>query len=197
MSGVRLIKSTPRSSCLSRGDSPAGSRKGRPAIPSIALGAMASAMLIAGLSGCKSMPTAPVAQQPTCDSITTVHESKHGNIDRTCEALRAAIEAKGLKCLKIRDTTESVAKGGIQLDRQVRVIEWCKSQYAHDMLKDNPEVSALLPCAFGIYDGDDGKVYISALNMRLIGNVFGGSIARVMGGPVARKQAAILAAHTR
>jgi len=77
------------------------------------------------------------------------------------------------------------------------VIEWCKAQYAHDMLRDNPEVSALLPCAFGVYEGDDGKIYISALNMELMGRAFGGAVAEVMGERVSRNQAWILAAHVR
>jgi len=171
--------------------------KRRSPIVTMFSGLIAGALLITGLSGCRALSGASSGLQPSCDALVTVHESRYRGVDQTCEALKTAIEAEGLKFLKIRDTTASVIKGGVQLDRQVRVIEWCKAQYAHDMLRDNPEVSALLPCAFGVYEGDDGKIYISALNMELMGRAFGGAVAEVMGERVSRNQAWILAAHVR
>ena len=44
-----------------------------------------------------------------------------------------------------------------------------------------------------LYDSD-GKVYVSELNVRLLGMMFGGTIAEVMGGKVAPEEEQILAA---
>jgi len=134
------------------------------------------------LSGCQSMPGKMVA----------VHQSKYQDVDQTCRALKTAIEAQGLKCLAIRNLNKSMAKHGVHLDRQVRVVEFCKADYAHDMLKDTPEVCTLMPCTFGVYEGDDGKVYISSMNQYLMGKMFGGTITRVMDGNVVQDQAKIL-----
>ena len=56
----------------------------------------------------------------------------------------------------------------------------------------NPEVSTLMPCAWGVYKGDDGKVYISGMNMGLTGKLFGGNIAKVMGSSVSKDEKAML-----
>jgi len=150
----------------------------------VLVGLVTGAGLIA-LTGCQSMAV----------RMVTVYESKYQDVDRTCEALKAAIEAQGLKCPAIRNLTKSMAKCGVHLDRQVRVVEFCKADYAHDMLKDNPEVCTLMPCTFGVYEGDDGKIYISNMNQRLMGKMFGGSVAKVMSERVAQDEARILEAH--
>lgn len=175
---------------------PAGFLSGHIPAPVKLVGLTFCAILISALTGCAVLPKTLGKAQPVHQKLVTVHKSNYQDIDRTCAALQEAIEAEGLRCLNVRNTTQSVIKGGIPLDRQVRVIEWCKAQYAHDMLKGSPEVSVLLPCAFGVYRGDDGTVYVSALNMELVGKLLGGAVADVMGEQVSRNQAAILTAHT-
>ena len=77
---------------------------------------------------------------------------------KTCEKLKAAIEAAGWSCPAIRDMNTSMAKHGVQHDRPVRIVELCQADYAHDILSGNPGVSTLMLCAFGVYEGADGKV---------------------------------------
>ena len=144
-------------------------------------------VLLSVLSGCASPPA----------RVTMVRESRYADVDETCRALRKAIEAEGMKCLTVRNTTKSVHDGGLEFDRQVRVVEWCKAEYARDMLVGTPEISALLPCTFGVYEGDDGKVYISAIDMERMGRMYGGTVAAVMGEKVSRNQATILDSQAR
>ena len=87
----------------------------------------------------------------------------------------------------------SMAKQGVEFNGKVRLVELCKAEYAHDVLETNPEVSTLMPCAFGVYEGADGAVYISGMNMGLMGKLFGGRIAEIMGNKVAHDEHAILA----
>lgn len=124
--------------------------------------------------------------------MLTIHESRYSDVDQTCQELRKAIEATGWNCPAIRDMNKAMAKHGIQFDRPVRIVELCKGEYAHDVLQDNPEVLTLMPCAFGVYQGQDDKVYISGMNTGLMGKMFGGTIAEVMGTRVARDEVAIL-----
>ena len=81
---------------------------------------------------------------------------------------------------------------GVIMRRQVRLVELCKADYAKDILTTNPEVSTLMPCAWGVYEGEDGKVYVSGMNMGLMGKIFGGNIAKVMGGSVAKDELSML-----
>jgi uncharacterized protein (DUF302 family) len=49
-----------------------------------------------------------------------------------------------------------------------------------------------MPCTLAVWEGDDGKVYLSKMNMSLMAKMFGGNIAKVMGGNVAQDEHAIL-----
>jgi len=164
----------------------ASSGKWKEPIIFMLVGLVTGAGLIA-LSGCRSMP----------GRMVTVYESKYQDVDRTCEVLKAGIEAQGLECMAIRNFNKSMAKHGVHLDRQVRVVEFCKADYAHDMLKANPRVCTLMPCTLGVYEGDDGRVYISSMNQQLMGNMFGGTVAKVMDERVAHDMSSFLHDHVR
>ena len=136
--------------------------------------------------------TALVAWKAMPGMMLTVHESKYSDVASTCEQLKKAIEANGWHCPAIRDMNKAMARHGIQFDRPVRIVELCKADYAKRVLSTNPEVSTLMPCAWGVYEGADGKVYVSGMNMGLMGKMFGGTIAEVMGGKVSKDEQAML-----
>jgi len=124
--------------------------------------------------------------------MLTVHQSRYDTVEKTCEELTKAISEEGWNSPRVRKTTESIAKHGENLSREVRIVELCNEDYAKRVLTDNPEVSTLMPCAWGVYEGDDGNVYISGMNMGLMGKMFGGTIAEVMGGHVAEDEQEML-----
>ena len=43
----------------------------------------------------------------------------------------------------------------------------------------------LTPCVIAVHESDDGKVQVSSRNTGLMGKMFGGNVAVVMGGAVA------------
>ena len=147
----------------------------------LALGAMMTGMMI-----WKSMPK----------MMISVHQSKYATVEETCEKLKEAINTNGWKCPGIRNMNKSMAKHGVIMKSQVRIVELCNAQYAKDVLLTNPEIATLMPCAWGVYKGEDGKVYISGMNMGLMGKMFGGNIAKVMGGNVAGDEKKMLEAVT-
>lgn len=130
--------------------------------------------------------------QPIPEPLLDVRESRYGDVDKTCEAIRTAIETKGFHCKGILNLNNAMAKHGVHLDRQVRVVQFGRASFAHDILKDKPETSALMPCGFGVYEGDDGKCHISGLNRVVVGRILGGAVADVMGKKVAQDLSAAL-----
>ena len=124
--------------------------------------------------------------------MLVTHKSRYQSIEETCQQLKTAIEANGWSCPAIRDMNMTVSQKGVQMDRRVMIVELCKAEYAKDVLSTNPEVSTLIPCAWGVYEGDDGNVYITGMNMGLMGKMFGGNIARVMGASVAKDEKRML-----
>ena len=117
--------------------------------------------------------------------MLVTHKSRYQSVEETCQQLKAAVEANGWSCPAIRDMNMTISQKGIQMDRRVMIVELCKAQYAKDVLSTNPEVSTLMPCAWGVYQGNNKNIYITGMNMSLMGKMFGGNIARIMGGSVA------------
>ena len=140
-------------------------------------------ILLSGLLAWLFMPT----------MMLTMHKSKYASVDETCTALKDSITSAGWVCPAIRNMNASMAKQGIEFSGEVRLVELCKANYAQAVLETNPEVSTLMPCAFGVYKGADGAVYISGMNMGLMGKMFGGRIAEIMGSKVAHDEHRILA----
>ncbi|MEW6711984.1 MAG: DUF302 domain-containing protein [Candidatus Riflebacteria bacterium] len=124
--------------------------------------------------------------------MITVHESRFASVEETVSRLQEAISKNGWSSPMVRNMNEAMEKGGHPSSRTVRLVELCKAQYAKEVLETNPEVSTLMPCAWGVYTGNDGKVYISGMNMGLMGKLFGGNIAKIMGGSVAAEEHAML-----
>jgi uncharacterized protein (DUF302 family) len=120
--------------------------------------------------------------------IVDIRRSPYTDVDRTCEALCEALEARGFANKGVLNINQSMAKHGVQLQRQVRVVQFGRSKYAHEMLLENPEVSAFMPCRFGVYEGDDGGVYVSGVNKVLMAQMFGGAVRDVMGKKVAHDE---------
>lgn len=59
----------------------------------------------------------------------------------------------------------------------------CNPRYASTILSNDADrgVTAFMPLAIGVYEDKNGQVYVSHLNVGLLGMMFGGTIADVMG----------------
>lgn len=124
--------------------------------------------------------------------MLSVHESRYDTVEETIQKLAATIKANGWSVPAVRSMNKSIEKNGLTLKRQVKLVELCNAKHAKAVLETNPEVSTLMPCSWGVYEGNNGKIYISGMNMGLMGKMFGGNIAKVMGNTVAKEEHKIL-----
>lgn len=124
--------------------------------------------------------------------MLVARQSRYNSVKETCKQLKIAIESNGWECPAIRNMNMAMGKQGVEMEKQVWIVELCNAEYAKDVLMTNPEVSTLMPCAWGVYKGKDGKIYISGMNMGLMGKMFGGNIAKVMGGSVSKDEEQML-----
>ncbi|MBN2138439.1 MAG: DUF302 domain-containing protein [Sedimentisphaerales bacterium] len=118
-------------------------------------------------------------------------ESKLG-FDETVAALEASIKANGWVVSNTIDMNQSMAKHGVEFKPRVKLVKLCKAEYAQSVLATDRHISTMMPCTFGVWEGDDGKIYVSKMNMGLMAKMFGGNIAEVMGGHVAEDEEKIL-----
>jgi uncharacterized protein (DUF302 family) len=72
----------------------------------------------------------------------------------------------------------------------VTLINICQPEHAATILNDEASryISIMMPCTISVYEKADGATYVATMGMRLMGKMFGGVIADVMGGKVADEE---------
>ena len=119
-------------------------------------------------------------------------DPSYSGFDATVEMLEKRIKQNGWAVQSVIDLNASLEKHGQFLKPRVKLINLCHPEYARDVLTTDRYISTMMPCTFGVYEGDDGRVYLSKINMDLMAKLFGGNIAKVMGEKVAADEKKIL-----
>ncbi len=119
-------------------------------------------------------------------------------VDDTVARLQDTIKAAGWSLQSIERLDEKLQEKGQTGIRPTRLINICRADYAGPILRDDHahKASVLMPCTIAVYQKEDGRTYVATMNAGLMGRLFGGVIAEIMGGPVARDQDGFLAALT-
>ena len=111
-----------------------------------------------------------------------VHKSPQ-NYDNTIATLKEEIAKKqNWKVPAVSDFQKNIQDAGHGPITRVGTVALCNPLYASQILEDdqNRKVTALMPLGIGVYEDKHGQVYISELNVGLLGMMFGGTIADVM-----------------
>ncbi len=113
--------------------------------------------------------------------MLVVRESKF-DVDKTVAEIQKAAAKNGWQVPKVYDIQASLKNAGYKDLPPVKIMSLCQPDHAHNILKENADrkVTAIMPCRIGIYQDNNGKVYISGMNMGLMSKVFGGNIAKVI-----------------
>ena len=112
--------------------------------------------------------------------------------DETVEALQERIAEAGWVVSGVSSMNQSLAKQGVDFKPRVTQVKLCRPDYAESVLTTDRYVSVMMPCQFSVWEDDGGTVYLTKMNMGLMGKMFGGNIADIMGGRVAVDEEQIL-----
>ena len=114
--------------------------------------------------------------------MIVTRESKLG-FDETIAALEKRIPEHGwvISGDQLIDMNKSMAKHGVTFKPRVKLVKLCNAEYAKSVLTSDRHISCMMPCSMAVWEADDGKVYLSEMNMALMAKMFGGNIAKVMG----------------
>ncbi len=118
------------------------------------------------------------------------YESRTG-FDETVSALQRSIGNSGWVVTSVADVCHEADPNETLLPR-VKLVSMCKPEYAEIVLRTHPDIAAMMPCTFAVWEGGDGKAYISKTNMTVIARLFGGRVSDVMGHRVAWDEKIIL-----
>ncbi|MDP8262477.1 MAG: DUF302 domain-containing protein [Candidatus Ancaeobacter aquaticus] len=125
--------------------------------------------------------------------VLLVKESKY-TIDETIKHLAKAIEKEKWHVLVESDVNESLSRAGVKLKPKIKIIKFSKAEYAKEILEDHRELACMMPPSIAVYEGEDGKVYISKMNMGLIAKIYGGVVNKIMGEKISVDENRIISA---
>ena len=111
-------------------------------------------------------------------------------VDKISEnALQAGWVVAGVKPLH-----KSVKKHGGGDVLPVMLVNLCQAHHASSILNQDSDrvVSVMMPCTISVYQKQDGKTYIGYMNAGMMGKMFGGNVAEVMG-TVSQQQQSFIA----
>lgn len=136
-----------------------------------AAGGVLVGMLLMGLIVWFTMPSL----------MLITHKSSRG-YDDTVAVLGEALQKKqDWRVLTVNDYQKTTASFGAM--ERVGSMNICNPRYASKILANDADrgVTAFMPLALGVFEDKKGQVYVSQLNVGLLGMMFGGTIADVMG----------------
>jgi uncharacterized protein (DUF302 family) len=113
--------------------------------------------------------------------ILVKHKSKL-SYDETVTVLSETLTMKqDWHVLNVNDFQKNT-KDFVNLER-VGSIDICNPRYVSKILSEdkNRGVTAFMPLDIGIYEDKKGQVFVTQLNVGLVGKMFGGTISKVMG----------------
>jgi uncharacterized protein (DUF302 family) len=77
-------------------------------------------------------------------------------------ALQTAVQANDFGVMQVHNLKETMAKKGVEFERECLIFEVCQPQQAKKVLDQNMSVSTALPCRISIY-GEGGKTILATL----------------------------------
>ncbi len=118
----------------------------------------------------------------TMPSIMLIKVRSARNYADTITALGEALKVKQDWVVKVENDYQKSTASFTALER-VGSLNVCNPRYASKILSHDADrgVTAFMPLALGVYQDKQGQVYVSRLNVGLLGMMFGGTIAQVMG----------------
>jgi uncharacterized protein (DUF302 family) len=118
----------------------------------------------------------------TMPSLMLIKHKSNRSYDETVAVLSETLKKKqDWRVLTVNDYQKSTAAFGA-IER-VGSVTICNPRYASKILSNDADrgVTAFMPLGLGVYEDKKGQVFVSQLNVGLLGMMFGGTIADVMG----------------
>jgi len=120
-----------------------------------------------------------------------IHEHKSPlGYDETVAKIKSNIEGTKWEISSMGILDKKLKKKYDKTIPATTLINFCHPDYATAVLNDADaqKISIMMPCTIAVYKKPDGKTYVSTMNMKMMGKMFGGKIAEVMGGAVADEE---------
>lgn len=118
----------------------------------------------------------------TLPSLMLIKHRSSRSYDETVAVLSEALKGhQDWRVLAVNDYQKSTS--AFAAIERVGSLTICNPRYASKILGNDADrgVTAFMPLGLGVYEDKKGQVFVSQLNVGLLGMMFGGNIAEVMG----------------
>ena len=141
-------------------------------------------IVVVGVTGWNVMPGMMLYEIPSPYTVT-----------ETVEKISANAKAAGWTVAGVKSLDKAVKKHGGHDIRPVMLINLCQADHAYNILKEdaNKKLSVFMPCTISVYEKNNGQTFVGVMNAELLGKMFGGTIAQIMGVEVAEQQQEFIA----
>jgi uncharacterized protein (DUF302 family) len=103
--------------------------------------------------------------------VHTVESTR--SLDDVCDALQEAVTRRKFGVMTVHNLKETMAKKGVEFDRNCRILEVCNPHQAKRVLESQMEISTALPCRISVYE-EGGKVVLATIKPSMMLQMFGG-----------------------
>jgi uncharacterized protein (DUF302 family) len=102
--------------------------------------------------------------------------------EQTIATLQENAKARGWIVPKVYDFQRSLLANDQPDPGRVTVLKLCHPKFAGRMLEKDASkfVSVMMPCSVSVYEKDDGKTYVAAMNMNLMSRVMGVEVGSIL-----------------
>jgi len=109
--------------------------------------------------------------------------------EETISKIESNAKAAGWMVSSISHLDKKLKKQGKEIP-PVTLINICQPDHAAAILNDESAryISIMMPCTISVYTKADGNTYVATMGMKLMGKMFGGTVAEIMGGAVAEEE---------
>ncbi|MCL4797763.1 MAG: DUF302 domain-containing protein [Bryobacteraceae bacterium] len=88
-----------------------------------------------------------------------IEVSTDKSVSAAAAALQAAVQANHFGVMHVHNLKETMAKKGVEFERECLIFEVCQPQQAKKVLDQNMSVSTALPCRISVYE-ENGKAIL-------------------------------------
>ena len=107
------------------------------------------------------------------------HQSKFG-FSETIQKIKESGEAFGWYHPMINNHYEMEMNLGLENPNRVATVSMCIPRSAYTILKVNKKLAVMMPLQINIYE-ENGQVYITWMNIKMMGRLFGETVSEIMG----------------
>ena len=95
----------------------------------------------------------------------------HKPIGLTAGDLQTAVQKYHFGVMQVHDLKQTMAKKGVEFDRECLIYEVCQPQQAKKVLEQSMSVSTMLPCRISLFE-EDGQTVMTTLKPTALVKLF-------------------------